>query len=224
MGHADSPGSLFYKSSNLFMDGKDNFIKSLAPGDICGDDTFFDITNCTYTVTAASISTVSFIERDMFKIWDDDLPALKGQLMAYCQSQVKISDVINAKKIERRAYKRIRLEGKADFQILKASGTPLGKVYRGFFYDISVAGISFTIKSSRKETLRMLLGRRIHLQFDLNQEDESGKENLVKITGSVIGVNYHYMNEFFVSVKLENLLREDTVMSAHRLLKPQVRN
>jgi c-di-GMP-binding flagellar brake protein YcgR len=78
-----------------------------------------------------------------------------------------VKQALENRNIERRVDKRIPVSGKIIFQLTDGSGKPMGRGYAGELSDISAGGMSFTIKTSKKESIRMLLGRRVHVSFRL---------------------------------------------------------
>jgi hypothetical protein len=109
----------------------------------------------------------TFLEIDVLKKWKKGLPALESKLYNYCIKNDLVKKELEGKSIERRSDKRVTLSGSVMFQILDNAGKPMGKGYKGDLSDLSAGGISFNIKSSKKETIRMLLGRRLKIRFNL---------------------------------------------------------
>jgi len=147
--------------------GKENLIKLLKVGDIIGQEPFFSATVCTVSIVPLSSVKAMYLEIDVLKKWKKDLPALESKLYDYCIKNDIVKKELEGKNIERRSDKRVNLSGAVVFQLLDKAGKPMGKGYKGELSDLSAGGISFIIKSSKKETVRMLLGRRLKISFKL---------------------------------------------------------
>ncbi len=152
----------------LFKQGsKEVLIKMLAVGDILGQEPFFSATVCTVSLIALNFVKITYLEIDVLKKWKNEMPALESKLYDYSIKNNSIKKELEGKRIERRSDKRVTLFGVVMFQLLDKKGNPMGKGYKGELSDLSAGGISFTIKSSKKETVRMLLGRRLKIRFGL---------------------------------------------------------
>jgi len=139
--------------------GKENLIKTLGVGDIIGQEPFFSATVCTVSMIPLSNVKATYLEGDVLKKWKTEVPALESKLHDYSIKHDLVKKELERKSLERRADKRVNLSGTVMFQLLDKAGKPMGKKYKGELSDLSAGGISFSIKSSKKETVRMLLGR-----------------------------------------------------------------
>ena len=147
--------------------GKENLIKLLEVGDILGQEPFFSATVCTVSMIALSSVKATYLEVDVLKKWKNEVPALESKLYDYCIKNNLIKKELEGKSIDRRSDKRVNLSGSVMFQLLDKKEKPMGKGYKGDLSDLSAGGLSFIIKSSKKETIRMLLGRRLKIRFKL---------------------------------------------------------
>jgi CRP-like cAMP-binding protein len=152
----------------LFNQGdKENLIKMLGPGDIIGQEPFFSATVCTVSMIALNSVKTNFLEVDVLKKWKKEAPALEPKLYDYSTKNDQVKKALEEKSLERRSDKRVNLSGTVVFQLLDKTGKAMGKNYKGELSDLSAGGISFIIKSSKKDTIRMLLGRRLKISFKL---------------------------------------------------------
>lgn len=147
--------------------GKENLLKLLKVGDIIGQEPFFSATVCTVSMIPLSSVKATYLEIDVLKKWKNDVPALESKLYDYSIKNDLVKKELEGKSIERRSDNRVNLSGTVMFQLLDKTGKPMGKGYKGELSDLSAGGISFIIKSSKKETVRMLLGRRLKISFKL---------------------------------------------------------
>jgi CRP-like cAMP-binding protein len=149
------------------QDDKEFMIAKLGPGSIIGQTPFFTATVCTVSLVAMSRVKAAYLETDVLKKWKQDVPALESKLYDYCMKHDPVKEALEYKNIERRVDKRIAVSGKVIFQLMDGAGKPMGRGYAGELSDISAGGMSFTIKALKKESIRMLLGRRVQVSFRL---------------------------------------------------------
>jgi len=181
-------------------------LKTIGPGDVAGEDTFFSITVCTTSLVTLSRVKLSFLKKDTFIKWQNDLPLLASKLNDYCSLRTgNIRDVFEKKGLERRSHKRIRMSGIAEFQLLSASGDSIGKAYKGNISDVSVGGLSFDVKMSKKNAL-LLLARKLNVKFPIPK----GKPRMkVKRKGVIIGVTKASSDAYYtIRTKFDNILKE----------------
>ena len=158
----------------LFNQGeKENLIKLLGPGDIIGQEPFFSATVCTMSMIALDSVKTTYLEVDVLKQWKKEVPALESKLFDYSAKNDQVKKALEEKSLERRSDRRVNLAGTVFFQLLDKTGKPMGKSYKGELSDLSAGGISFSIKSSKKDTIRMLLGRRLKISFKLPMKHDS---------------------------------------------------
>ena len=69
-------------------------LKTLGPGDIAGEDTFFSITVCTTSLITLSQVKLSFLDKDTFTKWKDRYPNLSSTLTDYCLRAGSIQNLL----------------------------------------------------------------------------------------------------------------------------------
>ncbi|MDA8404478.1 MAG: cyclic nucleotide-binding domain-containing protein [Desulfobacteraceae bacterium] len=181
--------------------GKENLISLLKSGDIMGQEPFFSATVCTVSLVALSSVKVTFLETDVLKKWKKDAPALESKLYDYCIKNDPVKKVMDGKGLERRSDTRINISGTVMFQLLEKSGKPMGKAYKGELSDISAGGISFIIKSSKKETIRMLLGRRLRIGFHLPMKANTYQN--IEESMTVIAAQPQVFDDYSIHLKFD---------------------
>ncbi|MBU1171914.1 MAG: cyclic nucleotide-binding domain-containing protein [Proteobacteria bacterium] len=139
------------------------FLKMLGAGDIAGDDTFFAISVSTVSLITLSQVKVSYLDRDTLKNLCFKHPELEKKLMDYCALGDGINTLVTKTGLDRRQQKRLNLNGKTLVQLLDTHEKPIGKPFKGKLLDFSIGGISFMIKTTKKETARLLLGRKLNM-------------------------------------------------------------
>jgi CRP-like cAMP-binding protein len=174
-------------------------LKSLGPGDIVGEDTFFTNSTCTTSIMAHSAVKLNFLEKTVLQKWRTEAPNLANQLQDYCAQLEPIKNLLQKKELERRAHRRYALSGDAAIRIMDRPGM---KVFNGDFSDISTSGISFIMNTSPKSA-ELLLGCRLNLKFTL---PEAFPEIRIDQDGRIVGVHGQMYNEYLINVKWDEPL------------------
>ena len=185
----------------------DLLIKTLDAGSIAGEDTFFSIAICTSSLVTSSTVKLRVLEANAFQKLEEHSPALVTKIERYCTKLPKIPDLIKGKGIDRKEFRRVKVKGPLRFQILDASGKPIGNAYKGTLWDISAGGLSFYIKANRKNAL-VLLGRQILVSFSLSKSQEKIKFEQV---ATIVAVINHHFNSYSVHLKFAKLLERSLI-------------
>ncbi len=196
---------------------RESLLKILESGGIVGEDTFFTISLCTTSLVSLSRVKLNFLDSSVLEKWEKDFPALESKLHDYCLRMERIHDILLGRGLERRTRKRFSLQGTVSAHIISSSGTPTGKVFKGSLSDISEGGICFFIRTSSRKKISPLLGRQLEMSFlfplSLVQELDMGikfpgNESVlrVSVTGTVIGISYHYENDYSTHIRFETTL------------------
>ena len=195
-------------------EGREVLLRTLAPGHIAGDDTFFSDAICTTSLITLSKVKVSYLERDVTQKWTDEFPGLEANLYEYCLKFEKIQELLKKKTLDRRNQIRVKISGKAVILILTTSGSPSGKVFKGLLSDISAGGLSFFLKITKKETARLLLGRQLNIKCAFHIGDNEIK---IERNATVVGVRLQTFSDYSIHVKFDTLLAEKIVKSVKGL-------
>jgi hypothetical protein len=180
---------------------KEIFINTVGPGNIIGQDSFFSTTVCTVSMISLNSVKITYLETGVLKKWKQDVPALESKLYNYCLKHDQTKKELENKEINRREDDRVTLSGKLKFQILDKSEKPLGRGYSGEIADISAGGLSFIIKSSKKESIRMLLGRRLKIRFKIPLKNQ--KYRKVDQVMRVIAAQPQVFDDYSVHMKFD---------------------
>ncbi len=187
---------------------KEILIKNLRPGDITGADAFFSDTVWTTSVVTLSQARLYVLEKENLTKWDAEFPALKSKLEKFCLGFEKIQDLLLQKGMDRRSQKRVRISGKALFQLLDPSENPIGKAFKGDLSDISAGGLSFVIHTPKKTIGRTLLGRSLNVKFAISTGESQHK---IDKNVTVIGVHYRILNDYSIHMKFDAMLGQKIV-------------
>jgi len=196
---------------------KEIYLKNLGPGDIAGEESFFSNTVATTSVVTLSPVNLNVLEKEILTNWDDKFPGLKSKLEKFCLGFEKIQDLLKKKGMDRRSQKRVKISGKALFQLLAASGEPIGSVFKGDLADISAGGLSFVIKTSKEKIGRTLLGRKLNVKFSILTGEFQQK---IDKNVTVIGVHYRILNDYSIHMKFDAMLDKKIVQEIEAPANP----
>lgn len=122
---------------------------------------------------------------------------------------IKAGEIIEqAKGEDRRTHDRYILSGPVQLQMMQAPGKLTGKPFKAVLSDVSVGGLSFILKTSKAETVRLLLGRQLNIMFSLSKETDTEKTERI---GTVVAVNNLLENEYSVHVRFSKAIEEDKI-------------
>lgn len=184
------------------------FLKMLGAGDIAGSETFFPITVSTISLITLSKVKLGYIERDELKNIERRFPLLEKKLLEYCSVGASVDTLINKKGIERRQQERVDVKGKTIVQLLEESNKPLGKPFKGDMIDVSLGGLAFRIKTKKRDTARLLLGRKLKVIAGIVTVDTPIE---VSRTGVIIGAKEKKKGLFSIHLKFDSFIAEDKI-------------
>jgi hypothetical protein len=118
---------------------------------------------------------------------------------------------------DRRSQNRLKLSGKAIAQFIGPTGVTTGNAFKGELSDISSGGLSFFIRISKKETARLLLGRKLSIKFPLSI-GESQVE--VDKDGTILAVHACPFEDYSVHIRFDNPLDQDILNQIERCPNP----
>jgi CRP-like cAMP-binding protein len=171
---------------------QDQLLQTLEPGAIAGQETFLSICGASAHLAALNSAQVRVLSAASLNAWNDRMPSLAAKLLDHLRRQNDIPRQIAARGVERRASRRVKLQGKASIQILEASGAPLGRPFRGDLLDISATGLALQIKATAKSA-RMLLGRTLQLTLSVAI---GGRTHGSQCRGTVVALNQMVFGDF----------------------------
>lgn len=174
-------------------------LKTLGPGDIAGEDTFFSNSICTTSLMAHSAVKLNYLEKTVLQKWRTEIPNLANQLQDYCLQLEPVKNLLQEKELERRAHRRYALSASTTVRIVDR---PAMKRFKGDISDISTSGISIIMNTS-PQSAEFLLGCRLNLKFTLPEIFP-----VIKIdkNGSIVGVHGRGFNEYLINVKWDETL------------------
>ena len=168
-----------------FMDkSKEIFLQQLGKGDVAGYDAFFKTNTSTANLVALTRANVGFLDRDGLEALELKHPDFVEKLKAFCGNFDNLADIVQAKGVERRRYRRFNTQGRVVLQLRKGSGETVGKPFSGELLDISEGGLSVEVKSSGYQMARLILGRNISTMMRPSEHGDS-----ISCDGRVSSIN-----------------------------------
>jgi HEAT repeat protein len=178
---------------------QDYLVRHLKAGNVAGTESFFNPTVSTVSVITQTATMLNVLDLEALSECKKKAPALENKLRAFCEGQNNNTRRLLDKALERRLYPRFSIEGGVTVQLLYASGRAAGKAFKGRLIDLSAGGLCFFIKLQNKESARMLLGRRLQLQFP----SKAAPTGAVFEGGMVVAVHYHLSLDYSVHVRFD---------------------
>ena len=202
-------GRLFFLNQgqlNLFFtrDDKQSLISVLEPGAVAGQDSFFIASVATTSLSAQSEAQLLILAFDRIVEWKEKMPGLVDKLEQFCRRRA-VGDLVAAKNLERRASRRIKLEGQVVAQLLGDDGDLAGKPFRGDLSDLSNTGMAFFINATDRAA-RLLMGRKLKVRLTIQAPDK-GTTQAVARNGQVVAVNTLYIGDYSIHLRFDKPLK-----------------
>lgn len=194
-----------YISLNCIAGGRENFLKRMGPSDVLGSEQFFSASVWTVSLRALSDVQVHVLDHDAFKSIAGKFPNFEGKLKRYCDKVAKIPELLKMSGDDRREYPRYPVTFLTRNHLRDPYGTKGSRDFNAELVDISRNGLAFEIKISSRKNARLLLGRQIVSEIQVE-----GKPP-VQCSGIIVGVRFQDRNDqnFTVHVKLSKKI-DDT--------------
>ncbi len=185
--------------------GREVSLRTLGPANFAGEEAFFSYTVNTTSVKALSALRLHYLNQADYLRLKENVPGLDSKIREYCLRLEGLPDLLKKKRLERRADKRITVSGHTLVQILNPSGESLGKAFKGGVINLSPNGLAVSLRISKDETARQLIGRPVNLQFLVRREASDRKFN---VNGRVVGIRSHTFDDHSVHIRFDERIQE----------------
>jgi CRP-like cAMP-binding protein len=188
---------------------KEVFVKQMNPCGIIGGGPFFDISVWTVSVVAMTDVKVQTLERDAFTRLLPQYPGLEVKLSDFCHRSNQISDLLKKLEGNRRNDTRYPVQMVLVNTLLGSDKNAPRQQFKAQLDDISLGGLSLTVRISQKEKARLLLGRCI-ISFL-----PTGIDKVLERSGEIVGVTLYDPLEknYSVHMRFDQPLRADELKS-----------
>jgi len=208
------------QAKHIFSQGnREMFIKKIVPGNVAGEDTFFDASVCTTSLVTMGRVKLSFLEREILAKWKTAAPALEEKLYEFCQKGDKVPDLLSRNAMDRRTQRRVNMTGRVLIRMVNEEGEPVGKTLAGALSDISEGGLSLFIQAKERSSAHMLLGRQLNIRFNMPPDMREVNRN-----GLSIGIRYHaagyeMRSHYSVHLRFDDKINPEEILRAEKFLR-----
>ncbi len=194
-----------YVSLSCLAGEKEVFLKRMQPSDVLGGDQFFSHSVWTVTLRALSEIQVHVLDFEAFKKIASEDPGIEDKLRRYCKRHAHIPELLKMSGEDRREYPRHSVSLHTRNIVLDPFGFKEKRSFNGELLDISKQGLAFTIRISKADNAKLLLGRHIIITIIV------GEEELTVQNGVIVGVRLYepVMQDYSVHVKLAKKITGD---------------
>ena len=205
----------------LYFDerGHEVLVKTLGPGEIFGAGSFFNASVWTLSVAAVGTADISTLKLDRLGEWNEQFPGLEGKLREFCADFERVEDLVRDGGWDRRAQERLPISGRVSTTMLDERGQSLGINAMVELCDISLGGMCFQQRISRKENIRLLLGRKVQVRMPVGEKPGE----FVSLSGDVLAVRGVHLveSDYSVHVRFDQPLEGARLREIHKAVGAQ---
>ncbi len=178
---------------------KEVLLKEMGPGEIVGGKVFFDASVWTVSLVAKTAVKIRLLERQDFCKLLPQCPGLDTRLAEFCLRSDNISELLRKLEGNRRMSPRHSVELVIVNSLLSKNENSPPQQFKAVLEDISLGGLSLSIRISQKEKSRLLLQRCIVSFLPL------GIEKVQERSGEIVGVTLYDSMEknYFIHVRFD---------------------
>ncbi len=218
--------SLFFINSGkvklYFADkGQEVLISTMGRGEVFGAEVFFDASIWTVSVASIGPSEISFLKLDKLKEWQEEYPGLESKLREFSLTFNRVEDFLEKNERDRRTQERHKISGRVSTTLIDEHGQSLGISTMVELLDISIGGVAYQARISKKENARLLLGRKV--QVKVPEGEKTGE--FAHLDGDILAVRSisPVENDYSVHVKFETPLDRRQLQEIIRAARWMVR-
>ncbi len=194
---------------SCWRDKEEIFLKRIGVGEIIGAGPFFDVSVWTVSLTALGETDVHVLKRESYLELLEQFPGLESCLREYCNRTKSVPKLLQMSGEDRRHSVRYPVSLMVKHSLLDKYGDANMRSFNGEVADLSCTGLSFSIRISRKENARLMLGRGIRTLIPVPGEDP------ITVSGQIVAVRFQPYGEgdFSVHVLFDEPVLERIVKS-----------
>ncbi len=184
--------------------GKEVLVKTMGRGEIFGAGAFFDASVWTISVAGVGPSEISVLKLDKLREWKVEFPRLERKLREFCSKFENIEDFLRKNEKDRRTQERFKITGRVSTTLVSSRGQGIGVNNMAELANISIGGLAYRVKISKKENARLLLGRKVRIKLPAGVKP--GQFDMV--TGDILAVRsiQSVENEYSIHVRFDAIL------------------
>lgn len=192
-----------------WRDMEEIFLKRIGASEVIGAGPFFDVSVWTVSLTALGETNVHVLERENYLELLEQFPGLESCLREYCKKTDVVPKLLQMSGEDRRHSVRYPLSLIVKHSLLDKYGNANMRSFKGEIADLSSAGLSFSIRITRKENARLMLGRGIKTLLPV-----PGSESIT-VKGQIVAVRFQQYGEsdFSVHVQFYETIAESVIKS-----------
>jgi CRP-like cAMP-binding protein len=211
--------SLYFINSGIarlscICGNQETFLKRLQPGEIIGVGQFFSVSVWTVSLIAQSTAQIHVLERKHFIALLEKFPDLEKKLHDYCLQYDIVPELLRMTGSDRREYARYSIAVTINSILLDPYGNKGKRSIKGEMIDISRGGLSFSLRISKKENAKLLLGRQIISEINFKQG------NALRCNGIIVGIKFPQIadKDFSVHVKFYAVMDQAEMTRVSKLM------
>jgi CRP-like cAMP-binding protein len=179
--------------------GREVLVKTMGSGEIFGAGAFFEASVWTISVASVGRSEISTLKLDKLQDWREEFPGIESKLSDFCSKFENIDDFIKKNSQDRRTQERFKISGRVGTTLVDDRGQSIGVSAMAELSDISLGGVAYQVRISKKDNARLLIGRKV--QVKLPAGEKLGEFSW--ITGDILAVRSTYAAESDYSVHVK---------------------
>ncbi|MFW2368530.1 MAG: cyclic nucleotide-binding domain-containing protein [Desulforhopalus sp.] len=183
--------------------GKVKVLTQLGRGNILGEYSFAIIALCSATAVTGTNVEMRCLESKSTEKWHDNYPELYKKIMNYCYQHGSMEQIKARTEQEDRRYPRYAVKGHVKAVLLDRSGEETKISFTGELENISRSGVSFSIQSNKKTTVKQFLTQSFSLAVTCGKQ---GHELNFTLIGRVVHISPMAYNNYILRFSFDTTL------------------
>lgn len=158
------------------------FLKRLKAGAVVGAEQFFAISVWTVTAQARTPVVLHSLRREALRKLEVKFPGIERILQQYCAEANSVPDLLKMSGGDRRSSARHPVSAIIRTLLMDSYGSAGHRSFVGQLQDISQGGFCYAIGIANRDNARLLLGRQVRFQLQLEDDTQ------VEMEGVIVGI------------------------------------